>query len=170
MECHRALAPGGLVALFGYATPVIGITRQLKGHPVTDPPSSEVAVVNPDNDLNVRLTEFYDALDWPEDRVHIETRYERLLLDSSSGAGDLIGWRDEALTTLKYNWPVGNFISYLSTWSGYRRQIAKDESNVSLLSDLAANLKTAMSGADIVCVDFDVFAVYYRKKPSEPRK
>ena len=162
------------MALFGYATPVIGRKRQPKGHSValTDLPPSEaksVAVVNPDNDLNVRLTEFYDALDWPDDRVHIETRYERLLLDSSSGAGDLIGWRDEALTTLKYDWPVDNFLSYLSTWSGYRRLIAKDESNVSLLSDLAANLKTGVTGTDNVCVDFDVFAVYYRKKTSEPR-
>merc|ERR1711872_877204 len=81
-ECRRALVPGGLVALFGYATPVIATSREAVAN------DDRTLLVNPSNNaLNARLIEFYRALDWPADRAHVETRYEELLLDSNSLQG-----------------------------------------------------------------------------------
>ena len=159
------MIPGGLVALFGYATPVIG--NGLGG-------DRKKRAIDPENVVNRRLTEFYEKLDWPADRAHVETRYEKLLLDSghlsSLGVAGLTGWREDAITTLSYEWPLNNFARYLDTWSGYRRLLAKDKSNASLLRDFEMDVARQLGGTEgnvsdaaMLRVDFDVFAVFYRK-------
>ena len=149
------------MALFGYTTPVIGTTRTL--------PSSTGAqlVIDPANRLNVALTSFYRSLDWPADRVHVETRYERLLMDDFSlrdhHIPNLNGWREETLTTLAYDWPLHNFVQYLNTWSGYRRLLATDATNSSLLQSFVEAAEAEAGSAETICVDFGIFAVFYQK-------
>ena len=116
--------------------------------------------------------EFYNQLNWPADRKHIENRYEKLLLNVSSPGfstdrsfpSDLEGWRDEKASELKYEWSLDNFARYLETWSGYRELLARDENKTAILTELKSDLKEELGGDEILSVHFDIFVVYYRKK------
>ena len=116
--------------------------------------------------------EFYNQLNWPADRKHIENRYEKLLLNVSSPGfppdrsfpSDLEGWRDEKASELKYEWSLDNFARYLETWSGYRELLARDEKKTAILTELKSDLKEELGGDEILSVHFDIFVVYYRKK------
>ena len=149
------------MALFGYATPVIGAARS----PLTG--ATLKPVIDPSNPINAALNNFYRRLDWPADRAHVETRYERLMMDVFSlqnhDIQSLTGWREERLTTLSYDWPLENFVQYLSTWSGYRRLLAGDASNKSFLQNFTEAAKSELPAAETLCVDFDIFAVFYKK-------
>ena len=123
--------------------------------------------VDPGNVLNARLNEFYRSLDWPADRAHVETRYEKLSQDTNSlqslGIADLVGWHEPAIATLSYDWPLDSFVHYLTTWSGYRRLLDKDSAHASLLHDFTAYAKNELDEGANLCIDFDVFAVFYKK-------
>lgn len=141
-ECDRVLKPGGCLAVYGYGN---------------------VQLLNAS--CNSLIQKFYaNTLEgyWHKERRHIDNKYTEVDLPFANTERHDI--------EMMKNFSMGDFIGYLSTWSGYQKYCELNPGNVELqaLQDRLEELLSGTSGTNgsepIVETKFPVFLSLGQKK------
>ena len=136
-ECKRVLKPRGCLAVYGYGN-----------------------VCLHDESCNLLVSNFYaKTLEkcWHEKRRHIDNNFSEVIFPF--------------INTERHDWVMsremmlGDFIGYISSWSGYQKYCKLNPNNF-VLEELQMNIMTILSGSSIsnndqvkVSMEFPVFAI-----------
>nr|XP_002121710.1 putative methyltransferase DDB_G0268948 [Ciona intestinalis] len=128
MECKRVLKPNGCLVLHGYDRPVIrGFQPKVEGLGEVLEKSDEI------------FKQFYEKCLFHPRRHHVDNHYRdiEILYESQRKV------RDES-AKIEFNGKFSDFVSYLSTWSGYRsfmEKISKDFEKSSIIDKNSPELQ-----------------------------
>lgn len=138
-EAHRILKPGGVLASWGYATPVLG-------SPALDGP----------------LTALYEGTlgpYWAPNRRLVDARYVGM---EPTNFVEVKRWESDLVKTMT----VRDFMGYLSTWSAYqdwKRANPEAPDSIQGLCETMLETDSAMTLESTLEVRWPLFAILARK-------